>query len=107
MAIGEENTMLPVALDLAGCTVHFKHRISTSKECESLKRNSLTQGDIPWRPSAFSDQVVDKIYQQVLNNEKVRTSLNSKSDLSSDIVKMSSKKVATYLSFLTHLMFLT
>ena len=91
--------MLPVPLELAGCMVHFKHRLPTSDECESLKRYSLTQGDIPWNPSAFSDQVADKLYQQVLHNELVSTSLNSKSDLSPAIVKLSSKNVIPYLSF--------
>ena len=87
--------------------VHFNHRLPTYDECESLKRYSLTQGDIPWNPSAFSDQVADKFYQQVLIHEQVSTSLNSKSELSSDIVKMPPKKVAPYLTFLTHLMFPT
>ena len=81
MVIGEESSMLSVPLDLAGCMVHFKHQLPTSDKCEPLKRYSLTQGDIPWNPSAFSDQVADKFYQQVLNNEQVSTSLNSKSDL--------------------------
>ena len=63
-----------------------------------LKRYSLTQGDIPWNPSAFSDQVADKFYQQVLNNEQVSTNLNSKSDLSPDIVKLSPKSMIPYLS---------
>ena len=107
MVIREESNILPVPLDLAGCMVHFNHRLPTSDECESLKSHSLTQSDIPWNPSAFSDQVADKIYQQVRNNEQVSTSLNSKSYLSPDIVKMSPKNVISYLSFLTHLMFLT
>ena len=107
MVIRKESNMLPVPLDLAGCMVHCKHRLPTSGECESLKRYSLTQGDIPWNSSAFSDQVADKFYQQVLKNEQVSTSLNSKSDLSPDIVKMSPKNVIPYLSFLTHRMFLT
>jgi hypothetical protein len=44
----------------------------------------LTQGDTPWNPSSFSDQVADKFYQQVINNEQ-KNSLNTKSDYSSDI----------------------
>jgi hypothetical protein len=44
----------------------------------------LTQGDTPWNPSSFSDQVADKIYQQVIDNEQ-KNSLNTKSDHSSDI----------------------
>jgi hypothetical protein len=44
----------------------------------------LTQGDTPWNPSSFSDQVADKFYQQVIDNEQ-KNSLNTKSDYSSDI----------------------
>jgi hypothetical protein len=44
----------------------------------------LTQGDTPWNPSSFSDQVADKFYQQVIDNEQ-KNSLNTKSDHSSDI----------------------
>jgi hypothetical protein len=46
----------------------------------------LTQGDTPWNPSSFSDQVADKFYQQVIDNEqKNKSSLNTNSDHSSDI----------------------
>jgi hypothetical protein len=44
----------------------------------------LTQGDTPWNPSSFSDQVSDKLYSQVIDNEQ-KNSLNIKSDHSSDI----------------------
>jgi hypothetical protein len=44
----------------------------------------LTQGDTPWNPSSFSDQVADKFYQQVIDNEQ-KNSFNTKSDNSSDI----------------------
>jgi hypothetical protein len=44
----------------------------------------LTQGDTPWNPSSFSDQVVETFYQQVINNEQ-NNSLHTKSDYSSDI----------------------
>jgi hypothetical protein len=43
----------------------------------------LTQGDTPWNPSSFSDQVADKCSQQVIDNEQ-KNSLNTKSDYSSD-----------------------
>jgi hypothetical protein len=43
----------------------------------------LTQGDTPWNPSSFSDQVADKLYQQVIDNEQ-KNSLNTKSYYSSD-----------------------
>jgi hypothetical protein len=41
----------------------------------------LTQGDTPWNPS---DQVADKFYQQVIDNEQ-KNSLNTKYDYSSDM----------------------
>jgi hypothetical protein len=44
----------------------------------------LTQGDTPWNPSSFSDQVADKFYQQIIDNEQ-KINLNTKSDHSSDI----------------------
>jgi predicted kinase len=44
----------------------------------------LTQGDTPWNPSSFSDQVADKFHQQVMDNEQ-KNSLNNKYDYSSDI----------------------
>jgi hypothetical protein len=44
----------------------------------------LTQGDTPWNPSSFSDQVADKFYQHAIDNEQ-HNSLNTKFDYSSDI----------------------
>jgi hypothetical protein len=44
----------------------------------------LTQGDTPWNPSSFCDQVAEKLYQQVIDNEQ-KNSLNTKSDNYSDI----------------------
>jgi hypothetical protein len=44
----------------------------------------LTQGDTPWNPSSFSDQVADKFNQQIIDNEQ-KNNLNTKSDHSSDI----------------------
>jgi hypothetical protein len=44
----------------------------------------LTQGDNPWNPSSFYDQVADKFYQQIIDNEQ-KNSLNTKSDDYSDI----------------------
>jgi hypothetical protein len=45
----------------------------------------LRQGDTPWNPSSYSDQVADKLfYQQFIDNEQ-KNSLNTKSDHSSDI----------------------
>jgi hypothetical protein len=49
--------------------VHFKHRLVTAEEITSLKQYCLTQGDVSWNPSSFSDQMADKFYQQVIETE--------------------------------------
>jgi hypothetical protein len=84
MEIQDVGSPLVVPLELAGCMIHLKHRLPTTEEINSLKQYFLTQGDTPWNPSSFSDQVADKFYQQVVDNEQ-KNSLNNKSDDSSDI----------------------
>jgi hypothetical protein len=64
--------------------IHFKHRLPTTEEIDSLKQYCLTQGDTPWNPSSFSDQAANSFYQQVIDNEQ-KNSLNTKSDHSSNI----------------------
>jgi hypothetical protein len=44
----------------------------------------LTQSDTPSNSSSFYDQVVDKFYQQVIDNEQ-KDGFNTKSDHFSDI----------------------
>jgi hypothetical protein len=83
MAIQDAGSSLVVPLELAGYMIHFKHRLPTKEESNSFTQYCLTQGDTPWNPSSFSDQVADKFYQQVIDNEK-KNSLNTKSDYSSD-----------------------
>jgi hypothetical protein len=58
--------------------------LPTTEEINSLKQYCLTQGDIPWNLSSFSDHVAGKSYQLVIDNEQ-KNSLNTKSDHSSDI----------------------
>jgi hypothetical protein len=82
--IQDVGSSLVVPLELAGCMIHFKHRLPTTEEINSLKQYCLMQGDTPWNPSSFSDQVADKFYQQVIDNEQ-KNSLNTKSDYSCDI----------------------
>jgi hypothetical protein len=84
MVIQDVGSSYVVLLELAGCMIHFKHRLPTTEEINSLKQYCLTQGDTPWNPSSFSDQVADRFYQQVIDNEQ-KISLNTKSDYSSDI----------------------
>jgi hypothetical protein len=86
MEIQDAGSSLVVPLELAGCTIHFKHRLPTTEEINSLKQYFLTQGGTPWDTSSFSDQVADKGHQQVIDNEQ-KNSLNTKSDhyYSSDI----------------------
>jgi hypothetical protein len=64
--------------------IHFKHRLPTTEEVNSLKKYCLIQVDSSWNLSSFSDQVAGKFYQQVIDNEQ-KNSLNPKSDYSSDI----------------------
>jgi hypothetical protein len=64
--------------------INFKNQLPTAEEINSLKQYYLTQGDTPWNQSSFSDQVADKFYQQVIDNEQ-KNSLNTKSDHSSGI----------------------
>jgi hypothetical protein len=84
MEIQDVGNSIFIPLELAGCMTHFKHRLPTTEEINSLEQYCLTKGDTQWNPSSFSDQVVDKFYQQVIDNEQ-KNSLNKKSDHSSDI----------------------
>jgi hypothetical protein len=84
LVIQDVGSSLVVPLELAGCMIHFKHRLPTTEEINSLKSYCLTPSDTPWNPSSFSDQVADKSYQQFIDNEQ-KNSLNTKSDNSSDI----------------------
>jgi hypothetical protein len=83
MVIQVDYDALVKALEFVCCVIHFKHRLPTTEGVNSLKQYCLTQGDNPWNPSSFSDQVADKFYQQVIDNEQ-KNSLNTKSDHSSD-----------------------
>jgi hypothetical protein len=84
MEIQDVGSSLVVPLELAGCMINFKHQLPTTEEINSLKQYSLTQGDNPWNPSSFSDQVADRFYQQVIDNEQ-KNSLITKYDYSSDV----------------------
>jgi hypothetical protein len=83
MVIQDIGSSLVIPLELSGCMIHFKHRLPTTEDINSFKQYCLTQGDTPWNPLSFSDQVADKIYQQVINNEQ-KNSLNTKSGYSFD-----------------------
>jgi hypothetical protein len=47
MVIQDIGSSLVVLLELAGCMIHFKHRLPTSEEVNSLKQYWLTQCDTP------------------------------------------------------------
>jgi hypothetical protein len=47
MEIQDVGNSLVVPLELAGCMIHFKHRLPTVEEFNSLKQYCLTQGDTP------------------------------------------------------------
>jgi hypothetical protein len=76
MTIKGDSDVLTIPLDLAGCMVHFKHRLPSAEEIASLKQYCLTQGDVPWNPSSFSDQMADKFYQQVSETENYNIRLD-------------------------------
>jgi hypothetical protein len=66
MVIQDVGSSLVVPLELAGCMIHFEHRLPTTEEINSHKQYCLTQRNTTWNLSSFSDQVVDKLYQQVI-----------------------------------------
>jgi hypothetical protein len=72
-----------IHLELTGCKIHFKNLLPTTEEVNSRKQYCLTQGDTLWKPSSFSDQIAEKNYHQVIDNEQ--KSLNTKSDYFSDV----------------------
>jgi hypothetical protein len=57
----------------------FKHRLPSAEEIVSLEQYCLTQGDVPWNSSSFSDQIADKFYQQVIEMENYNFRLGSAS----------------------------
>jgi hypothetical protein len=71
-----DSDILTIPLYLAGCMVHFKHRLPTVEDMSSIKHYCLTHGDTPWNPSSFSDQSADKFYQQVIDTESYNTCLD-------------------------------
>jgi hypothetical protein len=79
IVIQDVGSSLVIPVELAGSMIHFEHRLPTTEEINSLKQYCLTQGDTPWNPSSFSDQVADKFYQKVIDNDQ-KKSLNTKSD---------------------------
>jgi hypothetical protein len=72
-----DGAVLTIPLDLSGCMVYFKHRLPTAEEIDSLNQYCLTQGDAPWNPSTFSNQMAEKLYQQVIDIENYNISLSS------------------------------
>ena len=74
--------------------IHFRHRLPTTEEITTLKQYCLTQGDEPWNPSSFSDQVTDKFHQQVIDTENYNASSNNLPDASSDEVNQSNIKLS-------------
>jgi hypothetical protein len=60
MVIKDVGNSLVIPFEVLICMIHFKHRLPTTEEFSSLKQYHLKQGDTPWRPSSFSDQVMNK-----------------------------------------------
>jgi hypothetical protein len=59
--------------------VHFSHQLPTIEEIISLKHHFLTQSDVPWNLSLFSDQAADKFYEQIIDTESYSARLKSNS----------------------------
>jgi hypothetical protein len=99
MVIQDVGSSLVIPLELAGCMIHFKHRLPTTEEINSLKQYCLTQGDTPWNQSSFSDQVAGTFYQQVIDNER-KNILNTKSEYSSenddDLIEQGTSKLSYF-----------
>jgi hypothetical protein len=51
MEIQDVGSSLVIPLELAECMIHFKHRLPSTEEINSIKQYCLTQGDTPWNPS--------------------------------------------------------
>jgi hypothetical protein len=66
---GNHHDDVTIPLDLAGCIVHFKHRLPTKEDMTSLQQYCLTQGDTPWNRTTFTYQVADVFYKQVIDTE--------------------------------------
>jgi hypothetical protein len=79
MVIQDVGILLVIPLELPSFMSHFEHRLPTTDEVNSLKQYCSTQGDTPWNPSSFSNQVADKLIQQVIDNEQNRN-FNTKSE---------------------------
>jgi hypothetical protein len=60
MVIQDVGSSHVITVELAGCMIHFEHRLPTTEEINSLKQYCLTQGDTQWNPSSSSDQVAEK-----------------------------------------------
>jgi hypothetical protein len=73
MVIQNIGNLFLLLLNLAGCMIHFQHRLPNTEEFISIKQYCLTQGDTPW------NQVSDRLYKQVIDNEQ-KNSLITKSD---------------------------
>jgi hypothetical protein len=66
-----------IPLELAGCMVHFKHRLPSKENMMSLQQYCLTQEDTTWNPYTFTDQVADVFYKQVIDTDTESYNANS------------------------------
>jgi hypothetical protein len=53
--------------------------LPTAEEITLLKQYCKTQGDAPWNPPSFSNQMADKFYQHETENYNTCSNSNSKS----------------------------
>jgi hypothetical protein len=65
MVIQDVGSSLVVPLELAGCMIHFKHRRNQFTQAILLDIRQYSMESV----IILSDQVADKFYQQVIDNE--------------------------------------
>jgi len=94
MKDSDDRDALTIPVDLAGCMLHFRHRLPTTEEISTLKQYCLTQGDKPWNLSSFSDQVAGKFYQQVIDTENYIASSKNLLDDTTDKVNQGNLKLS-------------
>jgi hypothetical protein len=82
MVIKDDGESHSVPLELASCMIHPKHRLPNDEEVKSREQYYLTNGESPWNPLVFSDQVVDKYYHlNYLDEKQVNIDLKSKNEM--------------------------
>jgi hypothetical protein len=75
MTITDSNNYddIPLPLELAGCTVNFKHRLPNKEGIMSLHQYCLIQGFTPWDPYSFQHHSLIKYLMCFINKSLTRS----------------------------------